>query len=244
MPTQHKFIVYTDGACSGNPGPGGYGVIVIENLRSVYELGAGEVQTTNNRMELQAVIVALDFILSRIQSEDDEVQIYTDSVYVIRGATKWVFGWKKNQWKNAEGEPVANREHWKKLSELIQKIPAKIKWHYVRGHNGDPGNERCDRIAVAFSKNDHIDLFQGKASNYIFDVTVPARTEPLPESQHWKKTNSEKKNSWYLSLINGVVTKYPTWTDCEAQVKGRPGVKFKKVSSEEEEKELLKSWGK
>lgn len=239
-----KFIIYTDGACSGNPGPGGYGLIVIENLKSVYELGGTETQTTNNRMELQAVIAGLEFVLSRRGSSDCEVQIYTDSVYVIRGATQWIFGWKKNNWKNAEGESVANQESWKILAQLIQKIPAKIKWDYVRGHNGDAGNERCDRIAVAFSKNEFVDLYQGPAAGYIFDVTIPAKVEPLPDNQSWKKNSTEKKASWYLSLINGVVTKYSTWSECEAQVKGRAGVKFKKVSSDVEEKELLKSWGK
>lgn len=244
MASSQKFILYTDGACSGNPGPGGYGAIVIDNLRFVQELGGGEGQTTNNRMELQAVIVGLDFILSNISQDSCEVQVYTDSVYVIRGATQWIFGWKKNNWKNSAGEDVSNQEHWRQLAQILSKFPCKIKWDYVRGHSQDPGNERCDQIAVAFSKNDHISLYQGLASGYLFDVTKPAKTEPLPEMKDWRKEAGEKKVSWYLSLINGVVTKYNTWPECEAQVKGRPGVKFKKVSSETEEAELLKSWGK
>lgn len=242
MSLTQKFVVYTDGACSGNPGPGGYGTIVIKDFKYVHELGGGDFETTNNRMELQAVIEGLDYILTN-SSSGYEVQIYTDSVYVIRGATQWIYGWMKNNWRNSSGEPVANPEEWKKLAQLIQKVPSKIKWDYVRGHNGDPGNERCDRIAVAFSKNDYVDLYRGSAEGYIFDVRAPAKTEPLPESQ-WKRGNDEKKPSWYLSLINGVVTRYSTWAECEAQVKGRPGVKFKKVSTKEEETALLKSWGK
>lgn len=243
MSSTQKFILYTDGACSGNPGPGGYGAIVIEDLQRVYELGGGESQTTNNRMEMQAVITGLDFILANA-SDMCEVQVYTDSVYVIRGATQWVFGWKKNNWKNASGEEVSNQDLWKQLSTVLSKFSTKIKWSYVRGHNNDPGNERCDVIAVAFSKNDYVDLYKGPASGYLFDVSLPAKTEPLPEMKDWKSAAAVKKNSWYLSLINGVVTKYSTWSECEAQVKGRPGVKFKKVSSEVEEAELLKSWGK
>ncbi len=242
MNLTQKFVLYTDGACSGNPGPGGYGAIVIEDFKYVHELGGGDLQTTNNRMELQAVIEGLDHILSNTKGAC-EVQIYTDSVYVIRGATQWIFGWMKNNWKNAAGEPVANPEEWKKLAQLIQKMPSKIKWDYVRGHSNDPGNDRCDRIAVAYSKNDFVELYHGPASSYIFDVRAPAKTEPLPEGQ-WKKTNEEKKTTWYLSLINGVVTRYSTWPECEAQVKGRPGVKFKKVTSADEEAALLKSWGK
>lgn len=238
-----KFILYTDGACSGNPGPGGFGSIVIADYKYVTELGAGYPQTTNNRMELQAVISGLKFILAQKVSSFD-LQIYTDSVYVIRGITQWVFGWKRNGWKNSAGEPVTNQDLWEELLAAVQKVPTKIQWDYVRGHNNDPGNERCDEIAVAYSKNTSIYLYEGRATEYKFDVTVPAKTEPLPENNNWKKTPGEKKASWYLSLINGVVTKYATWSECEAQVKGRPGVKFKKVSSSTEEADLLKSWGK
>ena len=238
-----KFILYTDGACSGNPGPGGYGSIVIADLKHVNELGGRFVPSTNNRMELQAVISGLDFILSQ-KISNFQVQVYTDSVYVIRGITQWVFGWKRNGWKNSAGAAVINQDLWEELLSLVQKISSKIQWDYVRGHNNDPGNERCDEIAVTFSKNDSIDLYNGAAAYYAFDVTMPAKTEPIPENNSRKKTPGEKKASWYLSLINGVVTKYSTWSECEAQVKGRPAVKFKKVSSSTEEAELMKSWGK
>ncbi len=238
-----KFILYTDGACSGNPGPGGFGSIVISDLKHVTELGAAYPHTTNNRMELQAVISGLKFISSQKLTSYD-VQIYTDSVYVIRGITQWVFGWKKNGWKNSAGDPVTNQDLWEELVSVVQNIPSKIQWDYVRGHNDDPGNDRCDQIAVAFSKHDNISLYQGSAAEYIFDVTAPAKSEPIPENSTRKKSGDDKKVTWYLSLINGVVTKYTTWSECEAQVKGRPGVKFKKVSSSTEEAELLKSWGK
>lgn len=238
-----KFILYTDGACSGNPGPGGFGSIVITDLKYVTELGGGYPQTTNNRMELQAVISGLKFIVAQ-KIKSFEVQIYTDSVYVIRGITQWVFGWKRNGWKNSTGAAVVNQDLWEDLLAVVQQVPTKIKWDYVRGHNNDPGNERCDEIAVAYSKRDQIYLYEGSAAEYTFDVTVPPKTEEIKENSSRTKTTGEKKASWYLSLINGVVTKYKTWSECEAQVKGRPGVKFKKVSSASEEADLLKSWGK
>ena len=240
-----KFKLYTDGACSGNPGPGGYGSIIICDDQQVFEIGAHYSQATNNRMELQAVISGLDYIINHAGSNKEfSTQVYTDSVYVIRGITQWIFSWKKNGWKNSSGEPVTNQDLWIQLDTVVQKIPTKISWDYVRGHNDDPGNERCDQIAVAFSKNNFIQLFQGSSENYIFDVTAAAKSEPLPEARDWKKSPADKKNSWYLSLINGVITKYSTWSECEAQVKGRPAVKFKKVSSDQEEQDLLKSWGK
>ena len=241
--THMKFILYTDGACSGNPGPGGFGSIVIADLQYVTELGGGYPQTTNNRMELQAVISGLKFIVAQ-KIKTFEVQVYTDSVYVIRGITQWVFGWKRNGWKNSTGASVVNQDLWEDLLAVVQQIPTKIKWDYVRGHNNDPGNERCDEIAVAYSKHDEIYLYEGNAAEYKFDVTVPPKTEVIQDNTHRKATAGEKKASWYLSLINGVVTKYKTWSECEAQVKGRPGVKFKKVSSASEEADLLKSWGK
>ncbi len=241
--THMKFILYTDGACSGNPGPGGFGSIVIADLKYVTELGGAYSQTTNNRMELQAVISSLKFIISQ-NLKSFEVQVYTDSVYVIRGITQWVFGWKRNSWKNSTGAAVLNQDLWEELLSAVQQISTKIRWDYVRGHNNDPGNERCDDIAVAYSKNDAIYLYKGSAAKYIFDVTVSPQTEAVADKNRPKKTAGEKKASWYLSLINGIVTKYTTWPECEAQVKGRPGVRFKKVTSTSEEAKLLKSWGK
>ncbi|MGZ3691200.1 MAG: ribonuclease HI, partial [Pseudobdellovibrio sp.] len=109
-----------------------------------------------------------------------------------------------------------------------------------KGHAGIEGNERCDVIAVAYSKNDYVDLYKGSTEDYRFDINVMPITRPLPEFKN--KTSEEKKNSWYLSYVNGVLTKHKTWPECEAVVKGRPA-KFKKVSSEAEEVEVKKSWG-
>jgi ribonuclease HI len=240
-----NYILYTDGACSGNPGPGGFGSILFDG-RTVIELGKHFSSTTNNRMELQGVISGLVMIQKQLSVADSAqyIQIYTDSVYVIKGITQWIFGWMKKNWVNSENESVVNKDLWMQLYKLVHVDlkDTKFKWDYVRGHNNDPGNERCDQIAVAFSKHQPIDLIQCPLDSYLFDISKPPKTEKIPEN-NWSKSNKEKKKSWYISLINGVVTKYATWSECEAQVKGRPAVKFKKVSSAAEEEEVLKQWG-
>jgi len=244
-----RFIVYTDGACSGNPGPGGWAAIVgaIQGKSAeIKELGDSATQTTNNRMELGSVLAALNYIERTVSSPEFSIQIYTDSVYVIKGITQWVFGWKKRGWKNAEGAAVLNQDIWEDLDRvtyhLQKKMNQKIKWDYVRGHQGTPGNERCDRIAVAFSKGDYVSLYSGSNEHYHFDILTPPPTEEIKEKSY---TKAEKpKTQWYVVLKNGVLTRYKTWPECEASVKGAPGVKFKKVTSEAEEAEVLKGWGK
>lgn len=138
--------IYTDGACSGNPGPGGWGVAVYFADGTVGELGGAAPETTNNRMEMQAAIEALK--VWRALGETRSVTLYTDSEYVKKGATQWLAGWKRKGWKTASGKPVLNRDLWETLDRL--NAPA-VEWRYVRGHAGDPGNERCDAIARGFS---------------------------------------------------------------------------------------------
>ncbi|MFB2896811.1 ribonuclease HI [Aerosakkonemataceae cyanobacterium BLCC-F50] len=138
--------IYTDGACSGNPGPGGWGVVVYFADDSVYEMGGAEALTTNNRMELQAAIAALEFLSKTGQKEP--VTLYTDSEYVKKGITIWVKGWKNKGWKTAQGKAVLNQDLWETLDKLNS---GKINWQYVPGHAGNVGNERCDEIARNFS---------------------------------------------------------------------------------------------
>lgn len=138
--------IYTDGACSGNPGPGGWGVVVYFADGSVHELGGGNPQTTNNRMEMQAAIAALEFL--KQSGQQAAIELYTDSEYVKNGITQWIHGWKKKGWKTSTGKPVLNQDLWQVLDALSSP---QVQWRYVRGHAGDPGNERCDTIARAFS---------------------------------------------------------------------------------------------
>ncbi len=134
-----KVEIFTDGCCKGNPGPGGYGCILKFQDR-VKEITGAEKNTTNNIMEMTACIVALEQL-----KEPCEVDLTTDSQYVIKGITEWIHGWIKKNWINSSRQPVKNKELWQKLHFLNQKH--KISWHWVKGHSGHPENERCDQLA-------------------------------------------------------------------------------------------------
>jgi ribonuclease HI len=234
-------VIYSDGACSGNPGPGGWGTIVGLPDQTVVELGGARPGTTNNQMELQGLIAGLDFIKSL---PCEEVRYYTDSSYVLNGVTKWIKGWASRGWKNAEGKEVANKSQWQQLQALLIHFPnKKIKWFYVRGHTGVQGNERCDEIAVGFSQGGYVDLFKGDSKKYSFDIFEAPMTETIPDSNFKKKDSSSSEVAYYLSLKNGVLERHKTWPECEQRVKGQPNVKFKKVKSQKEEDEVLKGWG-
>ena len=131
--------VYTDGACSGNPGPGGWGA-TIKLGDETFEIFGGEDNTTNNRMELIAAIKALEYL-----NENHKITLYTDSNYVKDGITKWIFNWKKNNWKTSTKKPVKNSDLWIQLDEIQNK--REVKWNWVKGHAGNLGNERADELA-------------------------------------------------------------------------------------------------
>jgi len=137
--TEKIVTLYTDGACKGNPGPGGWGV-VLEYGDHRKELYGGDPETTNNRMELMAAIQGLSALKSRCV-----VDLYTDSVYVKDGITKWVPNWKKNGWKTAAKKPVSNQDLWQQLDSVTHEHD--VRWHWVKGHAGHPGNERADELA-------------------------------------------------------------------------------------------------
>lgn len=131
--------IYTDGACRGNPGPGGWGALLRHRGRE-RELYGGEAETTNNRMELTAAIRALEALKRRC-----EVAVYTDSQYLRQGITTWLADWKRRRWRTADRKPVRNQDLWQRLDELAAKHD--IEWHWVRGHTGHPENERADALA-------------------------------------------------------------------------------------------------
>lgn len=131
--------IYTDGACKGNPGPGGWGAWMRAGGHEK-ELFGGEALTTNNRMELSAVIESLATL-----KRPCNVAIYTDSAYVKNGMTTWIHNWKRRGWRTADNQPVKNAELWQRLDSLVQQH--KVSWHWVKGHSGDPGNERADALA-------------------------------------------------------------------------------------------------
>ena len=137
----NQVVIYTDGACKGNPGPGGWGAVLRAGTLEK-ELFGGELGTTNNRMELMAVIQALAAL-----KRPCAVQLYLDSQYVRQGITEWIHGWKKKNWRTAAGQPVKNVELWQRLDELAHRAGHVIEWHWVKGHAGDPGNEHADALA-------------------------------------------------------------------------------------------------
>lgn len=231
-----KTIIFTDGASRGNPGPGGWGAVVLENS-TVTELGGREIETTNNRMELTAVIEALK------KSEAHNIEVFTDSSYVVNGITKWIHSWEASGWKTKARQAVLNKDLWKKLH--VAAMGRKIDWHIVPGHAGLPGNERCDVIATSFADNlsaqagKPTELFSGNVSDYDVDLT----NLEINESAKVKKdrARSKAKAYSYVSEVNGVVKTHKTWAECEARVRGKKA-RFKKALTPSEEKELIEEF--
>ena len=239
MPRSSKLpvMIFADGASSGNPGPGGWGAILVDPEGRVTELGGGVASTTNNRMEMMAALQALRQVKIRGLASEP-VEVYTDSVYLIRGITQWVFGWRKKDWKNAAGVEVANQDLWRELMGAVAGL--KISWRFIRGHAGIPGNERVDEIAVAFSKGARPGLYDGPLLQYGVAIHDLPESFALPEM----KPREEKVAAFsYLSLLGGSAMRHANWASCERRVKGRSGAKFKKAMSASEEQEILRSWG-
>jgi ribonuclease HI len=145
--------IYTDGSCLGNPGPGGYGV-VLRYQQHQKEMSAGYKQTTNNRMELLAAIVGLESL-----KQPCDVDLTTDSQYVRLGITQWLANWKKNNWKTSQKEPVKNQDLWRRLDAACQGH--KVNWHWVKGHAGHPENERCDELARVAATHQATEVDEG-----------------------------------------------------------------------------------
>lgn len=137
--------IYTDGSCLGNPGPGGYGAVMIYNTHRK-EISEGYFETTNNRMELLAAVAALNAL-----NEPCTVDLTTDSQYVKNGINQWIHNWRKNGWRTASKKPVKNADLWRQLDEAVSKH--KVSWHWVKGHSGHPENERCDKLARAAAES-------------------------------------------------------------------------------------------
>jgi ribonuclease HI len=141
MTKKKQIVIYTDGACSGNPGPGGWGSVLLYNGHRK-EISGGDADTTNNRMEMMAVIQALESL-----KHSCSASIYTDSVYVMKGITEWIVQWKKRGWKTASKKPVKNVDLWQRLEKTVNDH--EVEWHWVKGHSGVPENERADELATS-----------------------------------------------------------------------------------------------
>ncbi len=232
--------IFTDGACSGNPGPGGWGCVLATPDGRARELGGGAPATTNNRMEMTAVLEGL----RAVSALPGAALVHTDSTYVIGGLTSWIAGWKRRGWKTAAGEPVKNEDLWRDLDAAVAaRGPRGVEWRWVRGHDGHDANERCDAIAVAFSRRRPIELYSGPLLAYPHGSLAPSGAAPLPERKKPSgKSSAAAGSAAYLSVLDGKLERHATWKECEARVKGRPA-KFKKVRSAEEERAVLRDWG-
>ncbi|MDO8492148.1 MAG: ribonuclease HI, partial [bacterium] len=221
-----KITIYCDGSSIGNPGPGGWGAVVMYHdsesqandvLIKVVELGGAEKHTTNNRMELMAAIESLKFVaLLRRSTSNFNIDIHTDSSYLIKGITKWIHGWQKNNWQTSTKIDVLNRDLWEELIKLSKTKD--VSWHHVKGHSGVMLNERADEIANNLARGEKIKFFHGTKEMY---TTL---REGIP-----KKTGGKGKAHSYVSLVSGKIMTHKTWDECEARVKGESGAKFKKA---------------
>lgn len=227
----NKILIYTDGSSRGNPGPGGWGAIVLKG-HQVKELGGNDKKTTNNRMELTAVIQALKTI-----DTENEIKVFTDSEYLINGITKWVFGWNSKGWKTAAGGDVLNKDLWKELLEVSSN--KEIEWRKVKGHAGHDANERVDDIATNFADDENIKLFSGSIKDYPVDLTQPNGDQVAMSDSERKKSKAYS----YVSLVDGQVKSHSSWQSCKEAVEGKPGARFRKTISKEDQDEIIKSWG-
>jgi ribonuclease HI len=218
--------IFTDGSSRGNPGPGGWGAIVLGD-ETVTELGGRENNTTNNRMELTAVISSLESV-----SQEHEITLYTDSAYVLNGATRWVKGWEKNNWKTSTKDPVLNQDLWERLVGAKQhKV---IHWNLIKGHAGHAGNERCDVIATMFADNNPVILYNGSRARYGVHVSI--------SESAGTKSKSKSKAYSYVSMVDGEIKVHKTWEECKARVNGVAKAKYKKSTSPENEEEIIREF--
>lgn len=227
-----KTIIYTDGACSGNPGKAGWGAVILRD-KTVTEIGGFESSSTNNRMEITAAIRGLEKT-----DTADNITIYTDSQYLVNGITSWIFGWMKKDWKNTEGKDILNRDLWQELYTMVED--RNVVWKVIRGHSVTPGNNRADEIAVCYTKGTDANLYHGDLKNYKVNLTEPNLTIA---NQSTEKDRKKAKAFSYLSYVDGILQRHSTWADCENRVKGQPGAKFRKALSKDDEENIIREWG-
>lgn len=231
-----KTSIFTDGSSRGNPGPGGWGSVVISE-GNVQEVGGGEKQTTNNRMEIMAAAQGIAHA-----PKDAQIEVFTDSKYLINGITSWIKGWKRNGWQTKTKEDVMNKDLWMKLDDAMQGKT--ITWTYVGGHIGILGNERCDHIATAFADGREVDLYKGPLSAYdLPDILNISHDEMKKETKKSGSSRSNAKAYSYVSSVGGVIEVHKTWAECEKRVKGVRGARYKKSLSAENEVEIIAEFG-
>ena len=239
-------LLFTDGSSLGNPGPGGWGTVLVLSGGRVMEMGGATVHTTNNRMELFALIEGL----KRMQNEPGDITVFTDSKYVHKGATEWAPGWKRRNWVTMAKTPVENRDLWEEALTLLEhrKKVGHVAWTHVPGHSGIAGNERCDEIATGFAtsvrtKGELPLLYEGDLADYVVDILNITIALGAREKRSASRAHGRAKAYSYLSLVDGKLMRHLTWGECEQRVKGKSGVKFKKTLSRLDEERVASSWG-
>lgn len=213
--------------------------MVIISGGKIMELGGGEKHTTNNRMELTASIQALSPVKGK-----NKIIFHTDSSYVINGITKWIYNWEKKNWVGTNKKDILNKDLWVKLSKVTRG--KNIEWKHVRGHVGIAGNERADFLATMCAKEQSWKkekFFTGSISKYPFDVLDIKPSKNIPRKSASSRRKSAANAYSYLSLVGGKLMRHQTWPLCEKRVKGVSGARFKKTTSPEDEKEIIKNWG-
>ena len=217
-------LIFTDGACKGNPGPGGWGAVALLEGSRVVELGGETSETTNNRMEMRAVVEALR-VAAREKVGERELAIISDSQYVLQGIQEWIPGWRRRGWKTSSGSEVQNKDLWLEMVDCLEKAKncyKQVAWFHVLGHTGCPGNERVDRIASSFALGSEPNLYDGAYDSYGMDLNVLPMNSAHPGK---KKYKSKQKAHSYVSYVDGTFLVHATWKDCEARVRGRSGAK-------------------
>ena len=239
---EQPIVVFTDGAAKGNPGPGGWGAIIVTPDGHVRELGGGAAHTTNNQMELTAPIEAL----THLQRTPGAVAIYTDSTYVIRGIREWIWAWRKRNWKTADG----------KLWFATVKGVAMVEPNTMRVATAPPvmiegvfvDRRRLDRNApeqtLAPGTRTLEDLYNGPLIRYPLPILDVPDDTSVPRRPPGSSSSGKKAPPYaYLSVVDGKPMRHATWAECERRVKGRSGARFKKAMTEADEATILREWG-
>jgi ribonuclease HI len=233
-------VIFTDGSSLGNPGPGGWGAVIVFRLKDkVAEIGGYEKMTTNNRMEITAAIEAL----LTLEDKEGDLTVYSDSSYLLNGITSWIRGWEANGWQTKTKEEVLNRDLWERLALLsrAREEKGKIHWKKVKGHSDVLGNQRADAIATSFAEQKDAAFAHGSLSEY--EKALGGSLLHIPEYKSSGKSSKKTGPGYsYLSLIDGNIEKYKTWAECEKAVRGMRGVKYKKALSAEDEEKIIKEW--
>ncbi len=236
-----SFFVFIDGSSLGNPGPGGWGALLIAREENqIAEIGGSKKNSTNNEMELEALVQSLSFL----RGNSGNILFFSDSRYLVQAMSIWLDGWRKNGWRRKDGKEIKNLSLWKKISSLLEERGKNtVFFIHIPSHVGIFGNERVDKIAQSFAKGESIELYQGTFKKYPFrDKLLLPSLEEIYTKKSQKRRRKDKQKCYYLSFQNGKVTRYENWEECKKHVLGKKGIRYKKICSKEEREDFLKSF--